>query len=335
MENIILFLYDTEVADKAAKNEEDSMIAIKYFNPIDYDSEKKFSLCGSLVTMYQGIEKLTGSAPTCMALKTLTFEFLATEGRFIIALGCDISSDRKLRQELKILIELITLRYSSISAMLERWEKLKMEDDIISILQFIKPMAKLQVSFDIQMKSLLLIENFAKQASFYGLCLFYGEKSLYSQLDADMTLRLWIARFFADDSYTTAFTDHLILQHFPVFIEQRALKRMRFFNNLKVRKEHSLKQKTRSAKFLTSQHFHNSTSTLDDDIDAKKIENFESRRLKKVILVAVQANETMIIILTEEENFDSDLYKTWEKPLLQLDEQLEAKIPLHVADVEQ
>ena len=333
MGDIVLFMYDTEVAARAAKKEEDSIIAIKYFYPVDYDTKKKFTLCGSLVTMFQGIEKLTNSAPTFMSLKTLKFEILKTEGHLIAGLGCEITEERNLRYELDTLIGLIRLRYSSVSAMLERWEKIKMEDDVISILQLIKPMIKLQISFDIQMKSLLLIENFAKQSSFYGVCLFYGEKSLYSQLDSDMTSQLWIARFFADESNATAFTDHLILRHFPVFIEQQVLKRLRYLNNLKVRKELSLKQKVRSNNFIPSRHFHDSNSTLEGDITSgvKKDES-EDDNLKKVLLVAIQANETMILILTDDENFDSVFFKSWEKPLAQLDEQIKAKIPQTVLE---
>ena len=330
IDDIVLLVYDIEAAAIAAKKEEDSSKAIRYFYPLNYDDQKKFYLCGSLVTMFQGIEKLTGAAPTLMSLKTFKFEILKTENNFVVALGSQITEGKNLRKELDTLIEVIRLRYSSMAAMLERWQKLKIQDDLVGVLQLIKAMSKLQVSFDIQMKSFLLIENFAKQGSFCGLCLFYGEKSVYSQLAPELTLNLWLARFCVDESNATEFTDHLILRHFPVFIKHKVLKRLRFLNNLKIRKEHSLKQKARSTKHFisTSQHLRGSSSTLEasPSIDEKKNENAEEENFSKTILLVVQANETLLLVLTDNKNFDLNLFKSWEKPLLQLDEQLEAKV---------
>ena len=326
MENsdFVLFIYDTKVVQR---EEDDQVLAIKYFSPLNYETNKKCSLCGNLVAMYQGIERVTGAVPTFMSLRTLKFEIMKLEDHLFVALGSKASAPKNLRKNLQDLIEIITLKYSSVTAMIERWKKLEIEEDLMAMLHMIHPLVKLEIAFDLQMKSLLLTENFAKQGSFYGLALFYGDKLIHSQLDSELTLKLWLSKWFADDVNAAECTEHSIIRRYSVFLEENSLKRLRFQNNLKVRKEHSLKQKTRKSKMFdaSKQHFHYSSTPPDDRNETADV--CKGPKLVEITLVVIQASEAWILLLSDEDNLDLELMKTWEKTLLQLDEQLESNVP--------
>ena len=318
-EEDILFLYDTEAVTKES---DDPLIAIKYFSPVDFDTNKKCALSGNLVAMYKALKRLTGGSPSTMTLRSLKFEMME-RGNIIIALGQKISASDNCKKQLETLVDIITLKYMSVTLMLERWEKYKVEDDICGVLQQIQSLKKLKVPYDLQMKAILLIEHFSKQLLLYGLCLFYGEKLLFSQLGNDSTLKLWLCQQFADDKNETACTEESIVRHFPVFMHQNALRKLQFRNNIKIRKARSFQKKTQNKTYNNL----NTSPNKDDFEDSEDQEITSEEAIKKIVLVAIKVRDVVLLVLADEKNLNLQLFRTWEDSLLQLDEQISTRIP--------
>ena len=319
-----LFIHDS----KCMQEEEDDPIkAIRYFYPVNYDKNKQCALCGSIVGMCNTIWQLTSSFPRTVTLRTLKFNVIKEE-EIIIAMGVQKADFCGQEKKLLDLVDIIVLRFSSVSIMLQQWHSLKIIDDMIEIVKRIQPLKNFEVSYDIQMKTILLMENFSKHASVYGLSLFYDKKVLHSTIDNNLTLKLYICKMFTTNAEFTVHTQQSTVRHFPVYIARKMLDQLRFFNSIKVRKEHSLQQK---AKTKRERSLHEYADSSSDSLEgrpviAETVTMGEDQDLVKIELVIIQIKQLYLLILHNCESLDLERYQKWEKAILQIDEELESKL---------
>lgn len=322
-------------AKEVKEEDDDPYLAIRYFYPDDYDKDKQTALCGNIVGMCNAVRQLSGYFPHTVTLQTFEFKVIEPESQIVVAVGRPKSGLPEQEKKLQTLVELIILRYSSFSNMLQQWKKTESKDDLSGILKRIQTITKLPLSYNIQMKATILLEHFSKQSFSYGICLFYDDKLLFSQIDDELTSKLYLSKVFADENDDSAIigsgakTSKLF--HYSVYIAKKTLEQLTFFNNIKVRKFYSRQRSKQPVKTSITSRRPDSSSNSEEELDVMGDALSSDQDLIQVELVIISTNHTLLFVLCD--TVDSNFYLKWESNLIQLDEQLQLK--MHNSDVEE
>ncbi|CAK8689071.1 unnamed protein product [Clavelina lepadiformis] len=288
---------------------DDPLKAIVYFSPRDYDNDNKCWLCGSLVTLHEKIAGMVQTSPSKITLRSLTFS-LKQFGNVTVGLGRrqDNKVEKDISRSLKTLLQCINLKYSSLNLMLEYWTTLNTQDNLLEILHEAELPISLQLPYELQMKCILLVENFAKHGSFYGLSLFYRKRSIYSQFQEDIYCKFLALQKFMDERIIKHDTEISSLTNFKVFIEEKMLKKLKHSNDTKTKRQPNLKKKVE----LVSEK-----KPAKNNLQASEY-NF----LIEAKLVCLQVNETMLLILLDKYPSRIEEIQKWETRLLYLNKLL-------------
>ena len=222
IEDSLIFVHD---ASKCVEESDDPIKNVVYFSQEDRVSDdQKSQLCNGLVALSASIRGLSGRYPSYLESEKYLF---ALHNCHDITVCFGIRKTQKpakesIRSSLHLLITMIKMRYSCIRRMLEIWEKVGCQDNLLGIIGIANQQTVLHLPFDIQMQCHLFVEHIVQQFCPLASCLitYACNHVIYTSLSSHLNRAITSLVHFMDHRSHKVRRNLSLQSSFPVFLSK-------------------------------------------------------------------------------------------------------------------
>ena len=222
IEDSLIFVHD---ATKCVEESDDPIRNVVYFSQEDKVSDDhKSQLCNGLVALSVSIRGLSGKHPSYLASEKYLFALHNCDD-VTVCFGVRKTlkpTKESIQSSMLLLLTMIKMRYSCIRRMLEIWEKVGCQDNLLGIVGIANQQRVLQLPFDIQMQCHLFVEHIIQHFRPLASCLITStcNHSIYTSFSSQLTRAITSLVHFMDHRNQKVRRNSSLLSSIPIFLSK-------------------------------------------------------------------------------------------------------------------